>query len=458
MTIRALHQGPAEGFSGQVLRPDDAGYDETRSVFNSMVDKRPALIAQCESAADVAVAVRHARAEGLEIAVRGGGHSVAGAGVTEGGLMIDMRRMAAVDVDPDARTVRVGGGATWSHLDRACQPYGLATTGGRVSSTGVAGLTLGGGSGWLERKFGFACDNLLSVDLVTADGRTVIASEDENPELFWALHGGGGNFGVATSLTFRLHPLPRATLALLLWPASVGPEVTRRFRDLLVAGAPEELGGCVLYLTGPREEYVPAHLQGRLAVGAVAVYAGGEDELREIFEPLISLEPDGGMIAEMPYADIQTALDDPPGYRNYWSAEHLLSLPDAAVDLFCLTADDMPVPTPSQHILFPWGGAVARDAGRWPLPHRKANWVVHPLGLWENPADDDRGIAWARSLVYEMKPFATGAVYLNFVGDEGQNRVIAGFGRTNYDRLSQVKAAYDPTNTFHLNHNIKPTT
>ncbi len=450
------HRGRPDGFGGMVLRPGDSSYDEARSVFNSMIDKRPGLIAQCESAADVAAAVRYGISEELEIAVRGGGHSVAGASVTEGGIVVDLRKMRSVQIDPEAKLARVAGGATWADLDGACQQYWLATTGGRVSSTGVAGLTLGGGSGWLERKFGLACDSLVSVELITADGQLVIADETRNTELFWALHGGGGNFGVATSLTFKLRPLTSTTLAILLWPADAGPEVTRRFRDLFDAGAPEELSGGVLYMTGPPEDFVPLHLQGERLVGAAGFYAGTEAEARAAFEPMFDLGPEGVMVAELPYSAIQSALDDPPGFRNYWSAEHLRELPDEAIKAFHDRSAEMPYPSPSQQALIPWGGAVARDADKWPLPHRNAAWIVHPLGLWTDTADDAGGIAWARNLCKDMKPWATGAVYLNFIGNEGQDRVIAGYGQDNYDRLARVKAEFDPGNVFHLNQNIKP--
>lgn len=445
-----------ERFGGPVLTPRAPGYDDARAIFNSMIDRRPAVVAQCETNADVSAALRFARDRGLEIAVRSGGHSVAGAGLSEGGIVLDMRRMNTVSVDPDARTARVAGGATWSNVDRACQPHGLATTGGRVSTTGVAGLTLGGGSGWLERKFGLACDNLLSVELITADGSTVIASEDENPELFWGLHGGGGNFGVATELTFALQPLPETTLGLLLWPFDAGSEVVSAYRDLVAGGAPDELGGGVLYITGPPEDFVPKHLVGNRTLAAAIVFAGDEAAARNAIKPLLDLKPDGEMIEELPYAEIQCALDDPPGYRNYWSAEHLAELPDRAIELFCSRAEDMIVPSPSQHALLPWGGAVADESAGWPLPHRRAPWVVHPFGLWEDPDDDERGIAWAKALCADMKPFATGDVYLNFIGDEGQDRVIAGFGAENYKRLASIKTKYDPNNVFKLNHNITP--
>ncbi len=444
------------GLSGQVLEQDEIGYENARSIFNSMITKRPAVIAQCESTDDVAAAIAFARENELEASIRSGGHSVAGASLTDGGLVIDMRRMNAVEIDPDARIARVGGGATWSDFDRAGQPQGLMTTGGRVSTTGVAGLTLGGGSTWFERKFGAACDHLESVTLVTAEGRLVSASESENPELFWALHGGGGNFGVATELVFRLSELPAVTLALLLWPADAGPEVIRRYRDVFEAGAPEELGGAGAYITGPPEDFVPEHLQGELVAGVVAFYAGGESEAREALAPFLELGPEAEMIAEMPYAEAQCAIDDPPGYRNYWSAEYLTGFPDDAVEAFCRRGHDMVVPSASQHILFPLGGALARNADDWPMPYRRAPWAVHPLGLWEDPGDDERAVAWARGTVEDMRPHAIEAVYLNFLPDEGEDRVIAGYGRENYERLAAVKAEYDPDNVFHLHHNIKP--
>lgn len=435
--------------------PGDLLFDEARTIFNAMIDRRPGVIAQCASVDDVVTAVQFGRRLGLEIAVRGGGHGVAGKALTEDGLVIDLRQMHAVSVDPEARTATVAGGATMSHLDRATQAYDLATTGGRVSTTGVGGFTLGGGGGWLDRKFGLACDNLLSVELVTADGRVLRASGDENPELFWALHGGGGNFGVATSFTFRLHELPSVTAALLLWPPEAGPEVMRAYREFMES-APDEIGGGLIYLTGPDEGFVPAPLVGRLALAVLVVYAGPEAEARELAAPMLTLGHAGEMIAEMPYADFQCMLDDPPGYRNYWSAEYLDSLPDPAVERFCARAADMIVPSASQHVLFPQGGAVARAPADYPVPWRHAPWVVHPFGLWEDPADDARGRQWAHDIRADLKPWSSGAVYLNFIGDEGEDRVVAGFGRENHARLARVKRKYDPENLFRLNHNIKP--
>ncbi len=445
-----------DGFGGVLIGDGDDGYDDARSVFNSMIDRRPALIAQCESVADVQAALAHAQANGLEVAIRSGGHSVAGASTADGALVVDMRRMNSVDVDPEARTATVGGGATWSAFDRATQPHGLATTGGRVSSTGVAGLTLGGGSGWLEREWGLACDNLLEVELVTADGRVVTANEDENSELFWALHGGSGNFGIATKLVFRLHPLAATTFALLLWPSEAGPEVARTYRDLIDASAPTRLGGGVAYLTGPPEPFVPESLHNSRAVGLIGVYAGTKAELQEVLAPIYALDPQGGLTEEMPYAEIQCAIDDPPGFRNYWSASHLSSLPDEALDLFVRQGEEMIVPSPSQHLLLPWGGAVADQATDWPMTHRGATWVTHPFGLWDDQGDDERGKARVQQSVAELKPYDVGSAYLNFMADAGEDQVRASYGEENYARLAAVKAEFDPDNVFHRHHAIKP--
>ncbi|MCC2628247.1 MAG: linked oxidase domain protein [Thermomicrobiales bacterium] len=442
-------------FTGDIILPDDPGYDAARTLFNAMIDKRPEVIAQCASVDDIVAAIRFARENSLEIAVRGGGHSVAGKALTDGGLVIDLRRMNRVVVDPERRTATVGGGATMGDLDRGTQPYGLATTGGRVSTTGVGGFTLGGGSGWLDRKFGLACDNLLAAELVLADGRIVHASETENPDLFWALHGGGGNFGVVTAFTFRLHPLSAVTAALLLWQPEAGPDIARAYRDFIMA-APDEVGGGLIYFTGPAEDFVPPHLVGQLVCAVLVTYAGPEDDARRAMAPMLELGHEGELIVEVPYAELQSMLDDPPGYRNYWTAEYLDAFPDEAIDRFCARAYDMVVPSPSQHVLFPQRGAVGRGSADYPIPWRRSPWCVHPFGLWEDPADDERGRRWARDMRADLQPWASGAVLLNFIGDEGQDRVMASLGQENYERLATIKARYDPDNIFHLNHNITP--
>jgi FAD/FMN-containing dehydrogenase len=444
-----------EDLAGEVLAPGDPGYDDARAVFNAMIDKRPAVIAQCENRDDVIRAVRFARDLDLKIAVRGGGHSVAGMALNDNGLVIDLRRMHAVTVHPGSASVRVEGGAVMSHLDRATGPYGLATTGGRVSTTGVGGFVLGGGSGWLDRAFGLAVDNLLGVELVTADGGTALATAEENPDLFWALHGGGGNFGVATALTLRLHEMPAFAVALLLYLPEHGPEAVRTYREVVETGPPQAAGG-VIYFTGPPEDFVPGHLVGRLVCGVLLTYAGTEDDMRKIAQPLLALPHEAEVVGAMPYADVQCMLDDPPGMRNYWSAEYLTALPDELVDVFCARADSMPVPTGTQHVLFPQGGAIADGPPEFPVPYRDAPWTAHPFGVWEDPADDERAVRWVRDVRADVRPWSTGAVYLNFIGEEGADRVVAGLGAENTRRLGELKRRYDPDNVFRFNHNIAP--
>ncbi|GAA3397192.1 FAD-binding oxidoreductase [Streptomyces roseoviridis] len=447
--------GLREDLAGEVFVPGDPGYEEARAIHNGMIDRRPAVIAQCATPADVSNAVLFGRGAGLPIAVRGGGHSVAGTCVVDGALVVDLRRMHAVVADPENMTVRVEGGATMGHLDHACQPFHVATTGGRVSTTGVGGFVLGGGSGWLERKFGLASDNLLAADLITAEGKHVRADAEENPDLFWALHGGGGNFGVATSLTLRLHPLPRMSMAMLFFPPESAPEVVRVFRDL-AADAPDEVGGGAIYLPAPPEPFVPKELVGALVCGTLLTYAGPVGELRELAAPLFAREPVVEVVTDIAYADLQSMLDDPPGLRNYWSAEYLTAFPDEAVDLFCERGALIPEGTAIQQVAFVMGGAVAAGPDTYPQPWRTAPWVVHPFATWEDPADDERARQWVRDVRADVRPWALDATYLNFVGDEGRQRVVSSFGEENYRRLAAVKAAYDPDNVFRFNHNIVP--
>ncbi|GGV09604.1 oxidoreductase [Actinomadura cremea] len=454
MTTR-IDPGLRTEFAGEMILPRDPGYDEARALFNGMIDRRPAVIAQCANTDDVARAIGFARERGLEVSVRGGGHGVAGNALVDGGLVIDLRMLNSVTVDPDARTARVGGGAVMADLDGATADYGLATVGGRVSTTGVGGFVLGGGSGWLERKFGLACDNLLSAEVVTADGTHLRASEEENPELFWALHGGGGNFGAVTSFSLRLHPLSTLGLALLLWPPEAGPDVVAAFRDLMEA-APDEVGGGSEYMLAPPADFVPGDLAGRLALAIVVTCVATEPETRAVVEPLTALGPAGGIIAEMPYTAVQGMDDDQSGLRNYWTAQHVRELPDEAVARYCALADDMIVPSASRHTLFPLGGAVARGPADYPVPWRNDPWVVHPLALWDDPADDVRARTWARDVRLSMREWSTGSLYLNFIGDEGADRVREGWGDENMRRLANVKRRYDPDNVFHYNQNIEP--
>jgi FAD/FMN-containing dehydrogenase len=444
-----------EDLVGELFAPEDPGYDKARAVFNAMIDRHPAVIAQCADEADVVRSMRFARELDLPVAVRGGGHSVAGMAVNDGGLVIDLRRMRAVTVDPAAEAVRVAGGATISDLDRATQPYGLATTGGRASTTGVGGFVLGGGSGWLDRCCGLAVDNLLGVELVTADGTRVHANADDNPELFWALHGGGGNFGVATAITLKLHELPEFSIAMALYLPDFGREVVSTFREI-IATAPDEASGAVLYVTGPPAEFVPPGLVGRLICAVLLTYAGPEEDMRKTAEPLLAVPHEAEIVGAMPYADVQCMLDDPPGMRNYWSAEYLTGLPDELVDLYCARGKSMPVPTGTQHVLLPQGGAIAAGPHEYPVGYRDAPWAVHPFGVWADPADDERCVQWVRDVRADVRPWSFGATYLNFIGDEGPERVTAGLGAQNAARLAAVKRQYDPDNVFRFNHNISP--
>ena len=434
---------------GALYEPGDPEYDDTCTLFNAMIERRPRLVARCAAPDDVVAALAFARDNELEVAVRAGGHSVAGLSLRDDGLVLDVRPMNDIEVDPERRTARVGAGATWSQMDAATQEHGLATTGGRVSTTGVGGLTLGGGSGWLERKHGLTVDNVLAAELVTADRRIVRASEDENPGLFWALRGGGGNFGVVTAFEFRLHPLgPEVFAGLVLHSADRGRELLRLWRDVM-RDAPEELSLAFAYLGAPDEPDIPEHLRGKPAAVVAGMYAGpiadGEQAMREIreFGP-----PDADFFEPMPYPAFQSSIDDPPGMRNYWTAEYLADLPDEALDRIADRGEDKPVPF-GQVFLVPWGGEVARVPDEaTPLTGRDARFIVHPLVLWDDPADDGAAMAWGRGFRDDLAEFATGDTYLNFLGEEGDARVRAAYGARNAQRLARIKAEWDPENVF----------
>lgn len=441
---------------GRLIRPGDADYERERVLFNAMIETRPAAIAKVAGPRDIATVIRFARDHELPIAIRAGGHSVAGHSLVQDGLVIDVRPLKSIQLDPQKRTARVGAGVTWGEFDEANQEHGLATTGGRVTTTGVAGYTLGGGNGWLDRTFGLAVDNLLSVELVTADGRRVTANPEENPELFWALRGGGGNFGVATSFTFRLHEVGTVYAGRMLFDAERGEELTRTFRDLMDQ-APRRLGGGLLWFHPPAEDFVPEHLRNRLAAGLAFCYVGDPADGEKYAEPLRAHKPDLDTVGPVPYAEFNSGADDPPGLRNYWTAEYLKEFSNDALGAFVEHSRNVPAGTPIQSAVLRWGGAVA-DVGEndTPLISRHAPWHVLPFCLWESPEDDERCIAWGRGLRDAMRPFATGGVYLNFIGDEGQDRVLAGYGRKNYERLVAIKTEWDPDNIFRGNQNIKP--
>ena len=358
------------------IGPTDAAYDERRALFNAMIDKRPRLIAACKTPADIRAALDRARQDGLAVAVRSAGHSVAGQSTNDDGLVIDVRDMTDIDIDPAARTARVGGGCTWADFDAAAQQHGLATTGGRVSTTGVAGLTLGGGSGWLERKHGLACDNLLAVELVTADGREIRADDTQHQDLLWASKGGGGNFGVVTALEFALHPVGPIILGgLMAWPADAADQVARAYRDW-ADDAPDELGSGLVMLSGPPEEFIPAHLQNQPMVAIAVMWSGDEAEGTALVQVMRDLEPDLDLVGPMPYAQLQSMIDDPPGFRQYWSADYHDAFPDQALDA-------VPRRRPEPH-LTP-DPAPAAALGRSAEPDRGGR---HPDGTARRPLGD----------------------------------------------------------------------
>jgi FAD/FMN-containing dehydrogenase len=453
-TVDALRAG----FSGQLTLPEDPGYDEAREVFNVMHDKRPAVIATCAGTGDVVASVNFARDNGLTVAVRSGGHSVAGMSICDDGILIDLAGLKGIEVDPQGRTARTGGGVLWGEFDAATQEHGLHTPGGRVTTTGVGGFTTGGGYGWTSSKYGLTCDNLISAEVVLADGSVVTAGEEENEDLFWGIRGGSGNFGVVTEFTYRLHPLGPIVLAgLALWPVDRAPEVLRGWRDYVDA-APDELSTACVVLTAPPEEFVPDHLKGQTAVGMAVIYVGDPDEGASVVKPLKDLGPEVDLIQPMPYTDFQAILDPsaPRGYRGYWRGEYLSGLSDGAIDAFLenapgLTATAIPF---SQMIIFRIGqGVAAVPDDATAFSHRDADYLFHPISVWEDPADDEKVIAANRAFCDAMRPFTTGAAYLNFTPED---RVRDAYGEEKYERLVALKDRYDPENLFRLNQNIKP--
>jgi FAD/FMN-containing dehydrogenase len=450
----------AAGFAGELIQPHDAGYDRARAVFNGMIDRRPALIARCTGQADVVAAVRFAMAQELLVAVRAGGHSVPGYGTCDGGIVIDLSPMKGIWVDPEARTARCQGGILWGDFDRETQLFGLATTGGRRTTTGVAGQTLGSGSGWLERKFGLTCDNLLAADLVTADGEIVRADESHHPDLLWGLRGGGGNFGVVTSLELRLHPIgPIVTGGMMVWPRARAADVLRFWRDY-VETAPDEFGSAPAFLVAPPAPFVPEHLQGQPALGLIVCCAGSPEDGEAMVKPLRAFAPpDVDMVQPMPYTAVQTLIDEatPHGLHNYWKAENLPALDDAAIDTIIDTAAGMPSPL-SMVILEPKGRAIRRagDADS-ALGGRDAAHTLYCFSMWTDPAENDTHVGWTRGLMDRMAPFTTPGVSLNFTSDQQESKARESFGSADKNRrLTALKDHYDPTNFFRLNQNVRP--
>jgi FAD/FMN-containing dehydrogenase len=447
-----------ESVRGDVIAADDPSYDHARAVWNAMVDKRPALVVRAAGVADVLAAVQFARSQDLELAVRGGGHSLPGFSTTDGGIVLDLGRMQGVRVDPIRQRAVVEGGATWHDLDHETQAFGLAVTGGLVSSTGVAGFTLGGGIGWLMRRHGLACDNLVGADVVTADGRFVHASADENPDLFWGLRGGGGNFGVVTSFEFQLHRVGPTILAgPIFYPGDQAAEVLRRFWDY-ASTLPDEMTTLASLASAPPLPFLPVEVHGKPIVIIVGVYPGSPDDGMDLAAPLRTLgTPIADLLGPTPYATMQSLLDPlwTAGARNFFKSGYLAELPDQAVET--ITRFQLRAPSPTNEIhLEQFGGAVTHVADdATAFGSRSAPWVVNVIARWADASSDDAEITWARDLYAALEPFLASGTYVNFLS-AGDGRVREAYGPEKYERLARLKEIWDPTNLFRLNQNIQP--
>jgi FAD/FMN-containing dehydrogenase len=446
-----------EHVRGEVIGPDDEGYEEARKVYNAMIDRRPGVVVRCANAGDVIAAVNFARENQLALAVRGGGHSVPGFGTCDDGVVIDFSRMRGVRVDPATRTARAEGGATWGDFNAATNAFGLATTGGIISTTGAAGLTLGGGIGYLDRGFGLSCDNLVSADVVTADGHFVVASEHENEDLFWALRGGGGNFGVVTSLEFRLHPVKDIYGGPMFFELEHAGDLLRFYREF-ISDAPEELGGFPAFQIAPPLPFIPEDRHGDTFVAFVACWAGPLDQGEKAIKPIREVAP---IVAEfvgpMPYPALNSAFDAlvPPGLQHYWKANFVTELTDEAIAAHLEHGPKVPAVNSTVHI-YPINGACHRVAPEaTAFAYRDANFATVIAGMWPDPAHNEANIAWVRDYYDATAPYSEEGGYINFMAEDDQDRIKANY-RGNYERLVEVKRKYDPDNLFHLNQNIKP--
>jgi FAD/FMN-containing dehydrogenase len=445
--------------SGAVFVPEDPDYQSARQIWNGEIQLQPAVIARCAGPADVVVAVRFARSEGLPIAIRGGGHAVAGHAMCDSGLVVDLSNMTGVRIDPLAGTARAQGGCLWRHVDHESQAFGLAVTGGIVTHTGIGGLTLGGGIGHLMRRFGLTIDNLLACDLVTADGEYVVASAEENPDLFWGLRGGGGNFGIVTSFKYQLHPLGPTVLAgLLAWPMTQAGEVLRFFRDF-VADAPDEVGIMANLRLAPPLPVFPEQLHGQPIIGLIVCYTGPIEDGEKVLRPLRDFKaPILNAVGPKPYLAHQAAFDPayPHGRHYYWKSWRLPPLSDAGIDVIVEQA--MAITSPQSAIpIFTLGGAVARvEDEATAFTGRSAAHDMNIVASWlPDDPEPERHKAWARTTWEAMRPFAQG-VYVNFMSDESTSHVQVAYGDRTYARLAELKSKYDPSNVFRFNHNIPP--
>lgn len=453
--------GLKASFRGELLLPEDPSYEQARKIWNGMIDKKPALIATCAGPSDVIKAVKFAQDNGLTVSVRGGGHNVAGNAVCDEGLMIDLSKMKSVRVDQANRTARAEPGVTWRQFDLETEAFGLATTGGLVSSTGIAGFTLGGGIGWLVRKYGLALDNLLSADVVTANGELLRASMNENTDLFWGVRGGGGNFGIVTSFEYSLHPVgPMILGGLIAYRAEEEGEKLLRFYKDFVKECPDELTTLLVYLTAPPFPFLPSEVHGKHLIAIVVCYCGAKiEEGEQVLAPLRKFgNPVADIIQPMPYTVLQSMLDAaaPPGIQNYWKSMYISSLDDDVIDTFLSFGKAITSPLSSIHI-HQLGGAMRRMGDNaTAFSHRDAPFALNILSCWQDRSENEKHVSWAREFFEAMKKFSSG-VYVNFMSsDDGARVVKEAYGEEKYAKLVILKRKYDPTNLFRLNQNIDP--
>ena len=446
-----------EQLRGQAITTHDDGYEEARKVYNAMHDRRPAVVIRCCDVGDVIAAVKFARGHGGDLSVRGGSHSAPGFGTNDGGVVIDLSPMKGIRVDPRARTAHAEGGCTWGDLNHATHAFGLATTGGIVSTTGIAGLTLGGGIGYLARGRGLTLDNLLSADVVTADGRFLAASENENKDLFWALRGAGGNFGVVTSFEYRLYPIKDILVGIFVFPLDRARDLFQFYREFIET-APEELGGFPAYLVAPPLPFLPEKEHGKTFCAMVASWAGTLDKGKQALGPIRGVAPTvGELVTPMPYPAINALFDAllPPGLQQYWKGSFATELTDGAIDAHLEHGPKIPTMHCAMHI-YPINGACSRvSPDATAFAYRDAKFATVIAGAWPDPADNEKNIKWVRDYYKALEPHSSAGGYINFMDADDQDRIKENY-KGNYDRLVSIKKKYDPGNLFHLNQNIRP--
>jgi FAD/FMN-containing dehydrogenase len=442
---------------GELIKPSDEGYDAARKVYNAMIDRHPALIVRCADVADVIAAVNFGHENGLLVSIRGGGHNAGGLGVCDDGLVIDLSPIRYTHVDPVARTVRVGGGCTWGDVDHATHAFSLAVPSGIISTTGVGGLTLGGGLGYLTRKYGLTIDNLIAADIVLADGRLVTADEQHYEDLFWALRGGGGNFGVITSFVFKVHPIHTLYAGPMLWELDQAPDVMKWYQEFITK-APDDINGFFAFLIVPPGPPFPEHLHNKQMCGVVWRYTGPMELAEETFKPIRGfLTPALDFVGPIPHPALQSMFDPlyAPGLQWYWKADFVSVLSDEAIEVYIKHGSQLPTMQSTMH-LYPVNGAAHRvDKNDTAWSYRDATWAEVIVGVDPDPANKDRIVDWARQYWNDVHPYSAGGAYVNFMMEEGDERVKASY-RDNYERLVTIKGKYDPTNFFRVNQNIKP--